>query len=67
MVDRTQLARDAFNGLNEDLMTYLQELDSYMVGGVEYTSNGMTLDRAIVLVNALTDEQIEQLQAVGIL
>lgn len=67
MIDRTQLAKDAFYGNNEGLMFYLYELDSYEIDGCLIHSNGMALDRTITLVNLLTDEQIEQLQAVGVI
>jgi hypothetical protein len=63
---RNELARQAFWGVNEALYMELCERDGYIVNddGIE-EHNGMTLARAIELMNAMSDQDIEELMALG--
>jgi hypothetical protein len=64
--NRMDIAHTAFAGGNEPLMDYLLDLDSYMIGGVVYPSNGMSLARATELLQAVDDEEWAGLVACGL-
>lgn len=63
---RNELAKQAFYGGNEALYMELCERDGYtdQGDGIE-EHNGMTLARAIELMNAMSDQDIEELMALG--
>lgn len=64
---RNEFARIAFYGGNEALMNHLNDMDGYTLSGIEWTSNGMTLARAIELVEGLSDEDMNALVAMGVI
>ncbi len=63
---RADLARAAFHGQNEALMSQLLILDGYTLDGTEWPSNGMSLARAIELMTGLTDDEFSYLVALGV-
>ena len=66
-MNRNEIARAAFWGNNEALMNYMCSVDSYTWNGVEYPANGITLARAIEIMENLSSDEIDALIAVGII
>ncbi|HEU4329455.1 MAG TPA: hypothetical protein VFS21_40330 [Roseiflexaceae bacterium] len=58
---RAQLAHDAFNGLLEFFMRWLEYVDGYELDGQWHPSNGMDKARCAALINQLTLEQLDGL------
>lgn len=66
-MNRSQIAVDVFNGNNEALYSRICEVNSYEQDGIIYAANGLTKLQVVEFVEALTDEEIEELEAVGLL
>lgn len=65
--DRNALARTAFWGGNEALMEVINARAGYEMDGVWYPSNGVTLEQAIAIVEAMMDEELEDLEVLSII
>lgn len=67
IINRTQLATDTFNGLNEALYGHIAEVNGYEMDGITYVANGLSKAQIIDFCEKMSDEDIEELEAVGLI
>jgi hypothetical protein len=57
MMDRRQMATEAFWGKNDALYSHLEQMASYEKGGVTWAANGLSLEDCVRLAEAMTEEE----------
>lgn len=64
---KKQIAKDAFYGVNEALMSIVMNKNGYEMDGNTLPANSISLSECIATVEAMSENEIAQLEALGIL
>lgn len=64
---KNQIARDAFYGNNEALMNVVMNKNGYEMDGNFYPANSISLAECIATVEAMSEDEIAKLEALGII
>jgi len=64
---KNQVARDAFYGVNEALMSVVMNKNGYEMDGNFCPANSISLSECIATVEAMSENEIAKLEALGIL
>jgi hypothetical protein len=67
MTTKNEIARNAFYGNNEALMTVINEKHGYEMDGEMFPANGLSLNEVIETVEAMSENEIAELEALGII
>jgi len=64
---KNQVAKDAFHGVNEALMSVVMNKNGYEMDGNFYPANSISLSECIATVKAMSENEIAKLEALGII
>ena len=60
-MNKNQIARDAFYGNNEALMSVVSIKNGYTMNGEFFPANGLSLSEVIETVESMSDEEIKSI------